>query len=750
MKVFQKAIALTIVMLPTLAIAVPKKTQPNILIFLLDDVGFGQLSSFGGPYRTPNIDSVAARGLRYTNFHTTALCSPSRAALLTGRNHHSVGMATITETVSQEPGYNGILPKSAGTLAAMLRNVGYSTYGLGKWHLTPINEAGPQGPFDRWPTSMGFEHWYGFQGAETNQWSPALWKDTTPIEPAAINGYHLTVDLADKAVAYVKQQASNKNPFFLYFATGAGHAPHHAPREYIEANKGRFDQGWDKVREQTFAKQKQLGIVPSDAVLPERDPAIKAWDTLSANEKRLFARMQEVHSGFIEQTDHEFGRILQALQATGQLDNTIIFITSDNGASGEGGPVGTVNEMRWANAVPESLEDNLAMIDKLGGPATYNHYPAGWALTGNTPFRFWKQEVHGGGVNDPMILSWPAKIKATGAIRSQFTHMIDVVPTLLAATGVSAPNTLGGIAQMPIEGVSFVQTFNDANAVSEKSVQYFEMLGNRAIWKDGWKAVAWHGLYPWESNLVGSGHFDNDKWELYDLVKDPTESRDLATMYPGKLEELKMLFDQEAKAHQVYPLDDRSISQRASEANASFTAGMTEFTYLKVQERIPHPIAPSLRKRSFSVVADIEMRKNGAQGVIVADGGRFAGYSLFIKDQKLILAYNWLGMKTYTITANEKLAAGRGKVRVEAQPTGKDGALVTLFYDDRKVGEGTIEHSVPYGYSATETFDVGSDTITPVSEMYQSPFPFTGKLHKLTITLKNDQEQNQSTPYIED
>ena len=722
--------------------AKPKGDQkPNVMIILLDDVGFGHLSAFGGPYRTPNIERLSKAGLRYTNFHTTALCSPTRAALLTGRNHHSVGMATITETASDQPGYNGRIPRSAATLATMLQMNGYETYGLGKWHLTPQPESGIDGPFDRWPTSMGFNHWYGFQGADTDQWAPGLWNDTKPVEPPHDGKYHLTTDLADHAVNFVTQQANSDKPFFLYFAPGAGHAPHQVAKEWIDKNRGRFDEGWDVARENIFKKQKEMGIVPQDALLPFRNEAIKSWDSLSVKEKQLFTKMQEIHSGFIEHTDFEIGRILDSLQKSGKLENTLIIFTADNGASGEGGPFGSINEFRLMGA-EESFDEVYAMLNDLGGPKAYNHYAAGWAQAGNTPFRYWKQMAHEGGVHDPMIVSWPAGIKDKGGIRPQFEHVTDVTPTILDAVGIKAPARVGDVDQMPLEGTAFNNTFASATTPSAKKIQYFEMIGNRGIWKDGWKAVAFHGRLPWLQGALQLQPFENDPWELFNVVDDPTESKDLAKQNPDKLRDMKALFDSEAKAHKVLPLDGSGLALRAAAMQMGITRGVTSMTFNQPKIRVSESVAPWLKDRSHTITADLEI-SGKANGVIVAHGGRFGGYSFYVKDGKLTYSHNYVGQKTYDLAATKELPQGKVTVRFEfarAPLAGKIGSgIAKLFVNEEKVAEGRLENTTigPYGFA--DTFDIGSDTVTPVSESYQSPNAFNGKITKVKFDMKEDQ-----------
>ncbi len=532
--------------------------SPNVVYVVLDDTGFGQLSPFGGPIATPNIERLARGGLRYNNFHTTALCSPSRSCFITGRNHHSNNMACITEGATGFPGYNGIIPRENGFLSEILARQGYGTYAVGKWHLTPAEETNMAARKDRWPLGRGFERFYGFLGGETNQYYPELVSDNHSVEPPATpeRGYHLTVDLTDKAIGFVRdlKTVAPDKPFFLYYAPGAGHAPHHVPREWADRYKGQFDQGWDRLREETLARQKAMGIVPANTVLPPRFEEVKAWDSYGADERRLFARFMEVFAGFLSHTDHQIGRLLDYLEASGQMENTLIVFVSDNGASAEGGEVGSANENIFFNALPESLADNLKKIDDLGGPLAYNHYPFGWTMAGNTPFKKWKRETHLGGIRDPLIVHWPKVIKAKGEIRTQYAHAIDVVPTVLDALGIEPPKAIDGVTQSPIEGVSFAHTFTDAKAKSRRHTQYYEMFGYRAIYHDGWTAVSPHlpfGTPMTEAILEGK------KWELYNTDEDFSQSNDLAAQYPEKVKEMDERWWVEAGKYHVLPLDGR-------------------------------------------------------------------------------------------------------------------------------------------------------------------------------------------------
>jgi arylsulfatase len=721
----------------------PPAGAPNVLLILLDDVGFGQASTFGGPIETPNLDKLAKKGLRYNQFHTCALCSPTRAALLTGRNHHSVGTGVIVEFATGFDGYNSVMPKSAATVAEILKQNGYNTSAYGKWHNTPEHETSVAGPFDRWPTSMGFEYFYGFFGGDTNQWEPALVENTRPIaKPHGKKNYHFTSDIADQAIGWIRnQQSVAGKPFFVYFAPGACHAPHHAPREWIDKYKGKFDQGWDKVREETLERQKKLGVVPASARLTPRPDCLAAWDSLSADQKRLYARMQEVFAGFLSHTDYEIGRVIDAIEELGQLDNTLVmYIVGDNGASAEGGLHGSVNELRLFSAVPEDFQTNLKMIDELGGPHTYNHYPAGWAHAGCTPFQWVKQIAsHFGGTRNPMVVSWPRGITDKEGIRSQFHHVIDVAPTILEAAGITAPAVVNGVKQKPVEGVSMVYTFDQAQATSRRTTQYFEMLGNRAIYHDGWIAAAFRGRLPWAVAPPAYG-IDDVRWELYNVDKDFSQADDLATKEPKKLRELQDLFWVEAAKYNVLPIDDRVALRVNPLTRPTVTAGRTKFTYYPGTVRLPELSAPNMKNQSYSITAEVVIPPGGAQGMLVTQGGRFGGHALFVQDGKLVYVYNLAGAYVYTITSSKRLDPGEATLRYEfSSDFGLRGAGGTgrLFINGKKVGEDRIEHTVPGRFSLDEGFDVGEDTGTPVCESYQVPFKFTGTLKRVTIELGN-------------
>lgn len=711
---------------------------PNITYIILDDVGYGWLSSYGGPIDTPNIDKLAANGLLYNNWHTTALCSPTRACLLTGRNHHSVGMAAVTDLATGFPGYNGIMPKEKAAIGAMLRQYGYNTYCVGKWHNTPDTETGPEGPFDRWPTGemMGFDRFYGFLGGDCNQWYPPLVWDNHPIAPPKNpeEGYHLSVDLVDKAILFISNHESvgPEKPWFMWLAFGACHAPHHVPKEWIEKYKGKFDKGWDKVREETIERQKKIGIVPKDTNLTPPNEGVQKWDDLSADEKRLFARMMECYAGFLSHTDYQIGRFITLLEKVGKLENTLIFVCSDNGASAEGMLTGLFDEVSVFNAEPETLEQNLKRIDEFGGPTSYNHYPVGWAMAGDTPFKYYKQYTHYGGTKDPLIVHWPRGIKDKGKVRTQFHHAIDIVPTTLEAIGVEPPSQIGGYPQSPIEGVSMLYSFNDVNAPTTKQVQYFEMLGNRGIWYKGWKAVTFHGRQPWESEAKWS--FDEDKWELYNVEQDFSEYNDLANKRPDKLRQLVEMWWAEAGKYNVLPLDDR-ISSRLL---AREIKDQTSYTYYAGAVRIPQGSAPHTKNRSYRITAEVEIPAGGAEGPICVIGGTSSGWSLYIKDRKLVYCYNFIG-DCYFVRSTKEVPTGKVKLGFEFEKTGQEkfgaGGVGRLYINDSKVGEGQIPRTVRYIYTLDETFDIGLDAGTPVTNEYKPGARFNGEIEKVVVDL---------------
>lgn len=706
--------------------------SPNVVFIILDDVGFAQIGCYGSEIETPNMDRLAEDGVLFANFHTTALCSPTRASLLTGRNHHSVATGTIIELSTGYPGYNGRIPKNAATIAEILKANGYNTFAVGKWHNTPEEETTAAGPFDRWPLGMGFERFYGFLGGDTSQWNPDLVYDNHRIDSPRRPGYHLTEDITDRSIEFVldQKQVAPDKPFFLWMSFGACHAPHHAPKEFIDKYKGTFDQGWDRCREGILARQKKMGIVPQNAELAPRNPDVNAWDELSDDERCLFARMQEIYAGFLDHTDYHIGRFLDALEEVDQLENTLIFIVSDNGASREGGPNGSVNENRFFNQVRETLEGNLAMLDELGGPRTFNHYPRGWAMAGNTPLKWYKQNTYGGGIRDPLIIHWPKGIKDKGRTRTQYHHVVDVVPTVLNVIGIKAPEVFNGIPQKPIEGVSMVYTFDDADRPTHKKVQYYEMLGHRAIWHNGWKAVTYH---PWSAR----GNFDDDKWELYHIDEDFSECRDLAEQYPEKKRRLIELWWAEAEKYQVLPLDDRT-NERFYIDKPPHAKDRKTFTFYPYTAMIPESASPNTRNRSHTITAEVLIPEGGAEGVLLSQGGRFGGYALFVLNNRLVYEHNFLGITNHIVLSNVDLPTGLSILRFEFSKTGDHQGIGALFINGDKVGEKTIDRTVSVRYSLSEGLEIGRDTATPVSESYICPFEFTGTLKKVIVEVDGD------------
>jgi len=727
---------------PRFEVKAPAKA-PNVLIVLIDDMGFGQSSAFGGPIQMPTVERLANSGLRYNEFHTTALCSPTRTALLSGRNHHMNNMGSITETATSFPGQTGQRPNSVAPLAEMLRLNGYSTAAFGKSHETAAWEVSPSGPTDRWPTRSGFDKFYGFIGGETNQWAPLLYDGMNQVEPSKDPNYHFMTDMTNQAIDWMGYQKSltPDKPFFIYFAPGATHAPHQVPKSWIAKYKGKFDQGWDKLREETLARQKRLGVVPPETKLAPKPEAIKDWAALSADEKKLFARQMEVFAGFGEYADAEIGRLIQAIEATGQLDNTLIFyIVGDNGASAEGGMVGLFNEMTYFNGVHETVQDILKHYDELGGPTTYPHYAAGWAVAGDTPFTWTKQVASSyGGTRNGMVIHWPKGITAKGEVRSQWHHVIDIAPTILEAAGLPEPKSVNGTAQTPIEGVSLAYTFTDAKAPSRHTTQYFEIFGNRAIYSDGWLAGTVHRA-AWEFKVRRP--LEDDIWELYDTRADFSLANDLATKNPEKLKELQALFLKEAVKYSVLPLDDRTLERlnAAMVGRPDLMAGRTSLTVYDGMIGMSENVFINTKNRSHTITAEVQIPKNGANGVILAQAGRFGGWSLYIKDGKPTYTYNWLGLQRYTVAAQQALPAGKSTIRYEFAYDGGGvgkGGIGTLFVNGKKVATGRIDRTQCCAFSADEGADVGVDEGTPVIEAYKVPFKFTGKIASVTIELKD-------------
>ena len=736
----------------------PPKGAPNVLIILLDDVGFAASSAFGGPCHTPNFEKLAASGLKYNRFHTTALCSPTRQALLTGRNHHSVGMGGITEIATSAPGYSSIRPKNKAPLALTLQLNGYSTAQFGKCHEVPVWETSPLGPFYAWPTGGGgFEYFYGFIGGETNQWDPAIYEGTTPIEPpkTAEEGYHFTDDMTDKAIAWVRQQKAlmSDKPFFVYYAPGACHAPHHVPKAWADKYKGKFDQGWDKLREEILARQKKLGVIPQNAELTKRPGEIQAWEEVDPRMKPVLARQMEVYAGFLEHTDHHVGRLLDALKDLGVFDDTLIFaIIGDNGASAEGTPNGTFNEILTLNGITgvETPEFLTQRIDKFGSPESYNHYAVGWAHAMDTPYQWTKQVAsHWGGTRNGSIVHWPKGIKAKGEIRSQFCHVIDVAPTVLEAAGIPAPTMVNSVQQAPIEGVSMLYSFEDAKAPERHDLQYFEMFCNRGIYHKGWSAVTRHST-PWVM-ATKLPPFVDDVWELYDGSKDWTQAHDLAKEMPDKLHELQQLWLIEAMKYNVLPLDDRRVERLNSDmaGRPTLVKGNSQLLFGEMG-RLPENCVLVMKNKSFSITAEVVVPSQGAEGVILHQGGAFGGMSLYVKNGKAKFAYNFFGLQTFMTEAQEPIPAGKHQVRMEFAYDGGGlgkGGKVSLYYDGKRVGEGRVEHTTPMLFSGDETTDVGRDTGTPVSRDYTTRTShFTGKVNWVQIDLGKDNHDHFITP----
>lgn len=716
----------------------PPAGAPNVLLVLIDDAGYGQCGTFGGLIPTPTLDSLAANGLRYDRFHVTALCSPTRAALLTGRNNHAVGMGTITNLATDYPGYNASIPKTAALLPQVLQLNGYATAAFGKWHLIPERELKTSGPFNHWPTHQGFDTYYGFLNGETNQWYPELTDGTKPVEMIAPPGrkadFTLNEDLADHAIRWIKTEKSlsPEKPFFVYFAPGATHAPLQAPKAWIDKFKGQFDMGWDRYREIVFERQKKLGVIPQDAKLTPRPKEIPAWDSLTPDQKRVEARLMEVFAGFMAQTDFEIGRILQAIRDTGQMDNTLVlFIAGDNGASLEGGLNGTANAMAAINGVPESAADDLKLVDELGGPTTTPHYPVGWAWAGNTPFQWGKRIAsHLGGTRDPLVVSWPKEIHDHGGLRTQFEDVTDIAPTILEAAHIPIPTEVNGVKQQRMDGMSMLATFASADVPSKRTTQYFEMLGNRAMYHDGWMAASRSGLLPWIYTNQPPPDPTKRPWELYDLDKDYSEANDVARENPTKLADLENLFDIEAKKNNVYPLDPRFGGRQPRPEGKHFTY-YTETGHLYLS------LTPAYEDHSHTITAYVDIPKRGADGVLMADGGEEGGFSLYIKDGKPSFTYNYFKRRITTIAAPTPLPPGAAKITLNLEYEGKglgDPAEITLLVNDKPVAKAHLPETVRMAFSFEETFDIGEDSASAVGA-YQSPFPFTGKIDHIDLDI---------------
>jgi arylsulfatase A-like enzyme len=716
----------------------PPEKAPNVVIVLIDDIGFGHSSAFGGPIHMPTLERLAASGLKYNRFHTTALCSPTRTAILTGYNHHSNNAGAIMEVATAFPGNTGIRPQSITPIAEVLRLNGYSTAAFGKYHETPPWEGSVSGPYDRWPTGSGFDKFYGFIGGETNQWHPMVYDGTTRVYPKVDDpGYHFTNDMADQALAWMNTQQSltPEKPFYIYFATGATHAPHHAPKEFIDKYKGKFSQGWDKVREETLARQKALGVVPQSTVLAPKPTDIKDWEKLTADEERLFEKQMEVFAGFGEHTDQQVGRLVDALDARGELDNTIFFyVVGDNGSSAEGGMIGMFNENTYFNGVQETLDMQLKVINSLGSEHAYNHFAAGWAVAGNTPFTWTKQVASNfGGTRNGMVLHWPAGIKAKNEVRSQFHHVVDVAPTIYEAAGLPAPKMVNGIEQRPIEGISMLYSVDDAAAADRRKTQYFEMIGNRALYDDGWFAGTIHKA-PWEAQPRKP--LAEDVWELYNVNEDFSLANNLAEKNPEKLEEMKKKFMDEAVKYDVLPIDDRSIERfdPVIAGRPDLMNGRTKLVLYEGAKGIPENAFINVKNTSLTITAEVEVTAN-ASGVLICQGGDFGGWTFYLMDGKPSYTYNWVGLESYTVSSSQKVAPGKHTITLDfAYEGGRGGGgIATINVDGTKTAEGKIGKTNANTFGIDESADVGTDENTPVHLPYAKKEKFTGEIKTVTI-----------------
>ncbi|MFM2073418.1 MAG: arylsulfatase AtsA [Actinomycetota bacterium] len=719
----------------------------SVLYICLDDVGFSAMESFGGLIETPNIKRIADQGLRYTGFHTTALCSPTRSCLLTGRNHTTNGMACISEASSGFPNANGHIPFECASIAEVLGSQGWNTYMVGKWHLCAEDEMNMASIKTQWPLGRGFERFYGFLGAETNQWYPDIVHDNHPVEQPSLpaDGYHFTTDITDKAMEFIRdaKAVAPDKPFFLYYAPGAAHAPHHAPKEWIAKYAGKFDMGYEAYREIVFARQKEMGLFAESAELTPINPytdlvspegqawgeldVVRPWDSLTVDEQKLFARMAEVYAGFLSHADHEIGRILDYLEESGQLENTIVVVVSDNGASGEGGPNGSVNENKFFNGLPDRIEDNLPYLDELGSPTTYNHYPTGWAWAFNTPFKMWKRySSYEGGTADPLIVSWPAKIQAKGELRTQYNHAIDIVPTLFDCLGVELPAAVKGVTQHPLEGVSFISTFDDAAADTGKQTQFYSMLGTRGIWHKGWKASSVTPAAP-----AAWAGFAHQRWELFDTVNDPTEAHDVADQYPEKLQELVATWWNEAGKYQALPLESRTAMEILTTDRPQLSKPRSRYVYYPGCAEVPESVSPNIRNRSYTIAVELDVTDEHANGVLFAQGALFGGHALYVKDGIFKYVYNWVGLFEQIVEATEPLPLGQVVVSASFEREGdampSEGPL-TLHIRQKVVGEGRIK-TQPGKFSLSgEGLNVGRDGGEPVTPDFpgESPWAFTG------------------------
>lgn len=714
----------------------PPEGAPNVVLIVLDDTGFAQLGCYGSDIETPNIDAIASHGIRFTNFHTTALCSPTRASLLSGRNHHSVGMRFLSNVDTGFSNCRGVITPRAATLAETLQAGGYATFALGKWHLANMEDSAPAGPMNHWPLGRGFDRFYGFLGGATDQYSPELSIDNHPVEPPSDPDYHLSEAMVDQAMGMVTAlRATSARPFFSYLAFGATHSPHQAPAAYIEKYRGRYDRGWDAVRAEWFERQKGMGVIPPDAELSPRNPGIKAWDELTETQRRLFARMQEVFAGFLDHTDAQIGRLVAFLSDIGELDNTLIVLMSDNGASQEGGYEGVVNELTFFNRMAQKADDMIAHIDGIGGPNLYNNYPRGWAQVGNCPLRYYKQNTYEGGIRDPLIMRWPGHIPA-GEMRDQYHHAIDVMPTILESVGLTAPETYKGIPQMPVEGVSMAYTFADAGAGSRRTTQYYEMLGHRAIYHDGWKAVTLHRA---------GDDFEDDVWHLYHVDEDFAEIHDVAERQPDKLAEMKERWWAEAGRYNVLPLDDRGTEMFLLRRPGS-ELSRNKLRYLPGTPHIDRFALPDIRNRSWQITVEANLTAE-SRGVLVAVGARTGGYVLFIEDARLNFVYNYMGSRYTQVTSSAAISPGRATLAVRFEKTGENTGTVSLLVNGEAAGEASLE-MMPWRQSLYG-MDIGRDLGSTVCPDYSAPFAFTGTLLHVDYELRDDRADLQQAARIE-
>ncbi|MGN6286745.1 MAG: arylsulfatase [Afipia sp.] len=721
--------------------AKPRPGAPNILVVLFDDVGFSDFGCYGSPIRTPTIDRLASEGLRYSGFHTTAMCSTTRAALLTGRNHHSVGVGCLANFDSGYPGYRGKIAKEAGTLAEMLKPHAYRSYMVGKWHVTPLTESGATGPYDGWPLGRGFDRFYGFMDAETDQYAPELVSDNSQIEPPGTfeTGYHLTADLVDQSIRFIADHMADRPdlPWLTWLAFGACHAPHQAPADLIKGYDATFAHGWDIERDKRMTRQKAMGLVPEETQMPPRNDGVKAWDAHGPEERQVFTRLQSAFAGMLDHADQHLARLIDFLERTGCRENTLILVLSDNGASQEGGPLGMINAMGPYNFRPEPMPEKLQRLDDIGGPDTHSNFPHGWAMASNAPLRRYKQNTHGGGIRDPLVLSWPKGIAARGELRHQFLHAVDLVPTLLEVIGIEAPGVIGGHAQMPLEGQSFAGTFTDPAAIVRTKPQYFEMFGHRGLWHDGWKAVSYH---------APGSPFDADKWELYHLDRDFSEVDDLAEREPERLAKLIEIWWREAKAHNVLPLDDR-FGPRFAENAARFHGARRNFVFHNGMGHVPTDVAPDVRSRSYTIEAHVELEDPNVEGVLISHGDATSGYSLYIKNRRLVHDLN-IGGHHHIVTSDREIAAGPHRFGVHVErlrrttPPALGARTGVSEYRLTIDGEPAGSMQTQFGFHnliSWSGLDIGRDRGSPVSD-YAAPFEFTGKLLRVNVTMHDDQK----------